>query len=394
MFRRLLVLSTLLAGALGLSLATATTAAAAPEDVAISAPGLDGDDATPLIAGTADPTFPVHLFIDEVEVAELTVTDEGTWQHQVAEPLPRGTTISISARVLDESGTITLGRTDSSYLVWPEPLTVSITTPADGSTVTSTIELAGEWSTPDDGLVLTIDRQPTETRLTSVGGEPGSWVVHLNNHGLSEGPHTFQITGADLVGRPIASNVVTLVVDTTGPAAPVVTSPVPGSTVRSLDFVFEGTGTAGNQIELIFASSGFAASQTVSVGVDGRWTAPINDDPSQPGNSSLWAGLASRTLELYVVETDADGNSTFVEYSFMLDLGQPSAPPAEVEPTDDTPDASTAPVAEVTASRSPAPPAELAATGPGDVRLSLIGLLGLALVLGGLALRRAAASVG
>ena len=66
MFRRLLVLASLLAAGLGMSLATAPTAAAAPEDVTITAPGPDGDDTTPLITGTADPTYPARLFVDEV----------------------------------------------------------------------------------------------------------------------------------------------------------------------------------------------------------------------------------------------------------------------------------------------------------------------------------------
>ncbi|GAB2624331.1 hypothetical protein [Pseudactinotalea suaedae] len=391
MFRRLLVLASLLAAALGMSLATAPTAAAAPEDVTITAPGPDGDDTTPLITGTADPTYPVRLFVDEVEVAELSVTDEGSWQHQIAEPLARGTTVAISVRVFDESGTVTFARADSWYYVWPEAVTVTISSPADGTLVGTSVTLTGTWSRGQD-LFVAVDGVLTDASLAISSDDGLSWFASLPEHGLPDGPHEFQVVGVDEVGRPIASNTVTLIVDGTDPDPPVVTSPAPGSTVRSLDFSFAGTGTAGNQIEVIFASSGFAAGETVTVREDGTWTAPVNDDPSQPGNSSLWLNLSSRTLELYVVETDAAGNSSFIEYSFVLDLSEPTtAPPAEVDPTDDaTEDEGIPPVPEVTTSPAPAPAAQLAATGPYDVRLLLVGL---GLVLGGLAVRRRASAV-
>lgn len=386
--RRMIAAAALAAALGGATVATATTAVAAPGDVAITAPGSGGEDTTPLITGTADPSLPVHLLLESTEVAELVVTPEGAWEYQVEEPLPLGESVRITALVLDASG-MAIGQADSSYFVWPAPVTVAITAPEQGTIVGATIELSGTWSRAQDGLVLEVDGEPTDAALARPGGTEGIWTTMLPDHGLSDGPHTFQVVGQDVVGRTIASEVVTLVVDATDPAPPEVTSPAAGSTVRDVDVVFEGTGTPGDQVLVRFAGSGESITAPVTVAADGGWVAPILVDGG--GNPLLWRDEPFYTVDLEVFETDAVGNSAVVAHSFVLDLRAPTAPP-----TDDPDDAQTGtsePAAPPAASPAPSSPAassrpELAETGPTELGLVCVSI---GLVCAGLVLRRRAA---
>lgn len=398
---RMLATAVLAAALGGVTVATAATAVAAPGDVAITAPGADGEDTTPLITGTADPSLPVHLLLEGTEVAELAVTPEGAWQYEVDEPLPLGEAVSITALVLDASGE-EIGQAHSSYFVWPAPVTVAITAPEQGAIVGHTIELTGTWSQPHDGLVLEVDGEPTEAALAQRGDQPGLWITHLWDHGLSDGTHAFQVVGQDVVGRTIASAVVTLVVDATEPAPPVVTSPAAGSTVRDVDVVFAGTGTPGDQVVVRFAGSGEPITAPATVGADGRWVAPILVDVDGQGNPLLWRDDPEYTVDLEVFEIDAVGNSAAVAHSFLLDLREPTSPTAE-DP-DDAPTGTAGPEPAASPSQVPAPApqqaapspapsssAELAETGSLDLRVCCVSL---ALVCGGLALRRRAALAG
>jgi hypothetical protein len=371
--RRLL---TAIAAALLLLLGTAAAASAAPGDLTMTLPGGDqGDDRTPLIAGTGDPAYAVHVLVNGVEAAAVTPAADGTWSYQLTADLPQGEQATFDAEVRDAFGGV-LAQTVVYYYVFPPLPTVSIVEPAPGGTIGHSF---GVRAQVEGDVSYAFEVLLDGAAIDDIAGDgSGSLEGSLYVDDLASGPHTLQIRGTNESGRTVLSAPVTVVADVTAPAKPTLVSPAPGSTVRTLTPVFHGTGTPGDTIRLQFAGSGEPVIDDVTVGADGTWSAPTRIYPVEPKNPFAW-GAPYRTMLLQLIESDPAGNRSFVDLTLVLDV-RPAAPAPANPPADPPSQAPAADPASAVPGAAGAP--ELANTGANTAPGLLTALLLIAVGLG------------
>lgn len=262
---------TLLCALLAL-VAVPTLAQAAPGDVAITAPGIDGEDRTPLIEGTADPSVPVHLLIDGSEVASLTPSPEGTWEFQVIEPMPTGASVSIEAVVLDEFDT-RIGSAYLSYYVWEEPSEITVISPSSGDTIGPDYSVAAEVTLLpflDDRVSLLFDGEIVTDPIVQRDDLTGELQFLVQGAQLTDGPHTVQIVAGDRHGRAVVSEIIQVIGDATPPSAPVITSHRNGDVITDRTPEFAGTVDPGASVSVRFEGSGEPVCEA-EVDEAGRW---------------------------------------------------------------------------------------------------------------------------
>jgi uncharacterized repeat protein (TIGR01451 family) len=211
--------------AAGRRTATATTADAAGNRVTASttftidtaAPAVTIDDpasgevigdATPTLSGTATPGATVVVSIDGVVVGMTTAAADGSWSVEVTAPLDEG------VHRVRADATDAMGRTGSDAQLFVVDLSTSVTvdTPADGSTVFTRRPRVGGRGEPGATVAVSIDGAPAGTATV---GADGRWSLTVPSD-LADGAHTVTATATDPRGNT-ASATATFTVDTTRP---------------------------------------------------------------------------------------------------------------------------------------------------------------------------------
>ncbi|MFI9488503.1 Ig-like domain-containing protein [Promicromonospora sp. NPDC052451] len=292
-----------------------------PEPPVITAPDDGGttNDGTPTVEGTGEPGATVTVVVDGGEVGTAVVGDDGTWTFTPTEPLSDGDH-EITATQTDAGGTTS----DPS-----EPVTITvdttapappvITSPADGDLTddgTPTIEGTGE---PGATVTVVIDG---EEAGTVVVGDDGTWTF-TPDEPLTDGDHEITAIQTDLAGNTSEpSDPITVAVDTTAPAPPVITSPADGDRTDDNTPTIEGTGEPGATVTIII--DGEPVGETV-VGDDGTWSFT----PTTP--------LSESDHEITATQTDPAGNDSGPSDPVTVTVDAlPPAPPAITSPTDRT----------------------------------------------------------
>lgn len=366
-------LATALLPVLGLLVWAAPAHAAA---LAITSPD-SGEDATPLVAGVGQPGTEVHVQRDGTDVCVSPVAGDETWSCEVSPALPLGESTTLEAVSVLPSDGSELERTSYTYSVWPAAATITITDPRPGATLGTGVEGAARV----EGQVAELDVWVDGAKVDGfVGQEEGTRFTFFVRAEVSGGPHTLQIRGTDGFGRDLASNVVPFVLDDVAPAAPVVTSPAPGSRLTAWPDTFSGTGTPGDTVHVAFDGSAEPVTQRVTVGADGRWSTTEYDwNPAEANPRTVFAGQ-NRTFRFLAFEEDPFGNRSVTAFGLHIDLRTAAG---GVDPTPTT--TPTVPAAPARPAAAPvAAAAELANTGPEDAGTG--GLLGGSLVVVGTAL--------
>lgn len=377
--------------------AVPSLAHAAPGDVTITAPGNDGEDQTPLVQGTADPSLPVHVTIDGVEITSVTPEPDGTWEFQVTEPIPTGTSVDIEAVVLDESD-LPVGSAFVSYYVWEEPSTITVVSPSQADAIGPNYTVAAEVTRLaflDDRISLLFDGEPVADPIVQRDDITGELQFLVQDEEFTDGPHTVQIVAEDRFGRDVQSQVISVIGDATPPSAPVVTSHRNGDVITDRTPTFAGTGDPGAQLRMTFDGSGEPLCGT-PINASGHWTC----EPAGHGTEWLEYMEGKRDDVTFIISSrDGVDNSSFTSLTLTVDFrtqggGTGTPTPSTSSPTPTTepkPSPTVLPVAGGSAgggeggSNSPA----LAYTGAGPtVPLLVAG----ALILGGFGLRRASRS--
>jgi hypothetical protein len=198
---------------------------------------------------------------------------------------------TIQVRHTDLAGNIGNSATNTFTIDTAAPAAPVITTPATSpfSTNDTTPTVAG---TAEANSTVKVYDGATLVGTTTANGS-GNWT--LDTSALAVGSHTITATATD-AGNNVsaASGSKTIIIDTTAPAAPVVTSPVTPYTTNDTTPTFSGTAEANNNVYIYV--DGVLNSVTFSNG-SGNWTMDLST-------------VAAGTHTVYVTSMDAAGNTS------------------------------------------------------------------------------------
>ncbi|HEX8702603.1 MAG TPA: Ig-like domain-containing protein, partial [Myxococcaceae bacterium] len=148
---------------------------------------------------------------------------------------------------------------------------------------------------------------------TTTATAAGTWTLTPAT-ALADGSHTVRATAADALGNTSpSSNTNTFTVDTTAPVAPVVITPVNGSTINDNTPTYSGTAEAGS---------------TVAIIVDGAQVGTTTATAAGTWSFTPTTGLLNGTHTVKATATDAVGNTSpdSNTNTFIVDATPPAAP--------------------------------------------------------------------
>lgn len=190
------------------------------------------NDKTPTFSGTGEPGSLVTLYDNGLQMRVILIDRTGTWSHSVPanEALSEGT------------HRFTLTATDAAgNVVTAPPVIITVDTKApDAPIISSATDDVGSLQSDlanggrsDDTLPLLKGTGVADSTITIYDGATpigtatvtpeGSWSFQVTQP-LSEGPHALSAIATDKAGNASSAGNFTLTIDTTPPAAPVITS--------------------------------------------------------------------------------------------------------------------------------------------------------------------------
>ncbi len=263
------------------------------------------------VGGTAEALTSVRLFLDGILVAETPVDTNGTFQTSVTLPGSDGS-VALTAVATDSSGNASAATPPISIVVdRTAPSAPAITSPTN-DTLTSAASLTVTGTTTTDAVAV---RVLDATFLVTTGAPSGGTFTFAVTPG--EGAHVYTAVAVDAAGNvsPPSSSV-TVTVDRTPPAIPVVLAPAAGATVNAAQLVagqvvFSGTADPDALVALEIDG---AAAATAVAGPGGAW--------------SVAATLADGSHTARAHASDAAGNSSAATAPITVDVDRaaPSAP--------------------------------------------------------------------
>ncbi|ATF48494.1 large repetitive protein [Citrobacter werkmanii] len=297
------------------------------------------NDKTPTFSGTGEPGSLVTLYDNGLQMRVILIDRTGTWSHSVPanEALSEGT------------HRFTLTATDAAgNVVTAPPVIITVDTKApDAPIISSATDDVGSLQSDlanggrsDDTLPLLKGTGVADSTITIYDGATpigtatvtpeGSWSFQVTQP-LSEGPHALSAIATDKAGNASSVGNFTLTIDTTPPAAPVITSAegligsetkplANGGSTKSDNPKLSGTGEPGATITVFDNDVRLG---TATVQPNGTWTFTptlLTDGPHK----------------FTVTATDVAGNTGIPSAGFTLTVD--NLPPAKPEPptiTDD-----------------------------------------------------------
>ncbi|MDR2973689.1 MAG: Ig-like domain-containing protein, partial [Propionibacteriaceae bacterium] len=321
-----------------------TTAPSAPE-ILTPAQGSSTTNTTPAVTGKGEPGATVTVQIDGVDVGTATVGTDGTWTVTPTTPLALGPH-QVTATQRDAAGNLSTPDSKDFTVVAPTippdttaPDAPVITGPTDGSTTndsTPTITGTGE---PGDTVTVR-DRRDTDPGPgpvigTTVVQPDGTWSVTPTTP-LQQGPQNITADQTDPAGNTSGSDDAEFTLDSEPPAAPVITSPAPGSTTNDSTPTITGTGVPGDTVEVSVDGTPIGK---VTVQPDGTWTltptTPLTDGPhtitatqTDPAGNTSGPATAPITVDSTppaapVITSPADGSTTNDTTPTITGTGEP-----------------------------------------------------------------------
>ncbi|HFZ8996759.1 TPA: BapA/Bap/LapF family large adhesin [Citrobacter freundii] len=288
------------------------------DDVGIRTGSLDTgeftDDTLPQLSGSGNAGETITITLDGAELTTLVIDDSGRWSYQLTTPLETGDhTFQVSAT--DRAGntselTERIIRIDTLAPAAPT-LTVSDDDSAlsnGAQTNDTTPALSG---TVEAGSIVTILNNGVAIGTANVNGT--SWDFTPTTP-LAEGTYNFTVTAQDSAGNiSLVSETFRLIVDTTAPAAPFITSLNNQAITNQPALPVSGTGEPGSSITLY---NGDTVIGTATVTPEGDWT--VTPDPA----------LTEGNYTLTAVATDPGGNASQPSAAapLQVDLTAPAEP--------------------------------------------------------------------
>ncbi|MHB8876819.1 MAG: Ig-like domain-containing protein [Myxococcaceae bacterium] len=197
-------------------------------------------DPTPVISGTAAPGDTIEARVDGTVVCTATASPTGAWSCTPAGPLSEGAH-SATANVAGVSAT---SNANAFTVDSAAPAAPVVERPANGSRTDATPTVSG---TAEANSRVTVSIDGTPVCVTAADAQ-GNWSCTPGTP-LSAGSHTVSATATDAAGNtspPSTPN--TFTVDTTAPAAPVLSAPADGSSTDQSRPSFSGTAEPHSQV--------------------------------------------------------------------------------------------------------------------------------------------------
>jgi uncharacterized protein (TIGR03382 family) len=239
-----------------------TTAPAAPV-VTTPADGTVTSDNTPTYTGTAEPGSTVTVIVDGTPVGTPTANAGGTWTFTPAVALADGPH-TVRATATDGAGNTSLSSNTNAFVVDTlAPAAPVVTSPADGATINDNTPAYSGTAEPGSTVTVIVDGASVGTTTATAAG---TWS-YTPAVVLAEGSHTVRATATDAAGNTgPSSSTNTFTVDTTGPAAPVVTTPADGSTITDTTPTYSGTAEAGSTVNVIVDGASVGTTTATAAG--------------------------------------------------------------------------------------------------------------------------------
>jgi VCBS repeat-containing protein len=289
------------------------------------------NDSTPTVSGTGQPGSIVHLFDNDVFVANITVTPSGTWSYTFpADGALVGTSHSLTVNASDD-----YGNTSDNSAAWTftldttPPAVPGLTLTTSGNVTLDPDALTNETKphmsgTGDAGSVITIYDNGTEIGQVTVG-PLGTWTF-TPPLALGDGLHTFTASATDPAGNVSANASFALNVDATAPDAPhIISATVEGSSGD----VLLANGSITNEPEPLLSGNS-EANATITLYNNGVQLATVHADSLGAWSYQPGSALAEGLHVITATATDAAGNvsPTSSGFSVEIDTTAPNAPAA------------------------------------------------------------------
>ncbi len=290
------------------------TAPAAPA-MTVPADGSGTNDATPPYAGTAEIGSTVTVIVDGAPIGTTPAGAAGQWT--LTQPAALGQTVhTVRATATDAVGNTSAASSTRTFAVdTTAPAAPTLTAPVNSATTPdATPTVAGHRRA--DATMPSIDGSPDGT--TRADGA-GCWS-YAPTVPLADGAHTTSATATD-PRQHERLETRTFTFDATAPAAPVIDTPVDGSTTADATPLVSGHAEADATLAVHVDGAIVAATSTTSGG-DFSYT------PTTP--------LAEGAHTVYVSASDLSGNgpSDSNATAFTVDTVAPATPAVSTAPAD------------------------------------------------------------
>ena len=271
---------------------TVDTVAPAAPVIATPADGTTTTDTTPPITGTAEINSTVKVYDTDGTTVLCTTTADGGGNWSCTSTVLAQGSHTITATSTDAAGNVSPLSNANTFIVDSiAPNAPVILTPADGSSTNDTTpDVSG---TAEAGSTVTVTEGGVLV-CTALTAPDGTWTCTPAGP-LTEGPHTFDATATDGAGNISTADSTTFTVDTTAPAAPVITGPANGSTTGDTTPPISGTGEPGATVTV---DEGGTTVCTAVVAQDSTWSC----SPASP--------LPDGDHTVTATQTDEAGNTS------------------------------------------------------------------------------------
>jgi hypothetical protein len=287
---------------------------------------LNTNDTTPTITGTCENGTTISVQVGSQTMN--TTCSGGTYSVTVGAPLPDNT-YNVFVTSTDSAGNQSVDGTSNELVI--DTVAPSAPTAPDMTAATDTGSSNTDNNTSDTTPDFTGSCTPGETINLFVDGIangsqlcPGSGTYTITPPTpLTNGIHNITTTSTDLAGnQSAASPILPIIIDTSAPIAPVVSSPAPNANVNDNTPTFTGTGEPGATITIMDGTTPIC---TAVVQPNGSWTCT----PSSP--------LTDGPHTINITQTDPAGNvSPTTSLPINIDTVAPAAPTSSPDMTPGT----------------------------------------------------------
>ena len=264
----------------------------------------------PTVTGTAEANATVTITLDGGASLTVTADGSGRWSYTPAAALADGIH-KVKAVAKDAAGNESPSSVEISYTIDTQPPAPPVIgAPVNGAWISSPRPVIAGQAEAGATVALYLDAAPAGT-MTADGS--GTWTYPWPTD-LADGAHSLKATAADAAGNVSqASAVVSFIVDTQAPAAPVILTPADGAITGSNRPVISGTAEAGAAL-IIDLDGTETAAGTANAG--GSWSYLLPDVLADGGHA------------VKVRAKDAAGNMSPASATvrFTVDTEAPAAP--------------------------------------------------------------------
>ena len=289
---------------------TINTVAPPVPDVSLPADASATNSSEPPVSGTAEANDTVTVYIDGSSVGTTTADGSGNWSYTPTTPLPDGPhSVKVTATNA-ANNTSGYSNTNTFTVDTVAPAAPVVNAPADGSSTNVVQPPVSGTAEANSTVKVYIDGSPAGT-ATADGS--GAWS-YAPTSALTEGQHTVRATATDAAqNTSVASSTNTFTIDTTAPAAPLLTAPVNGSVTDDATPPITGTAEPGS---------------TVTVWIDGSSVGTTPVDGTGAWSYTPTASLANGPHAVKATATDAASNISFYSATndFTVQTVAPAAP--------------------------------------------------------------------